>query len=73
MRRDGRREKGCTEAYLEVCRVFKDLCGKLTGWNGPDGERKGGNMYLFGCTIFEEVEGARRSDDGSVTERCRTN
>jgi hypothetical protein len=53
--------------------VFKDLCRKLKGLNGPDSEGKGGNTYFFGCAILEEVEGARRCDDSSVAERCRIN
>jgi hypothetical protein len=48
--------------------VFEDLYRELKRLDEPDGERKGGNTHFFGCTILEEVEGARRSDDGSVAE-----
>jgi hypothetical protein len=54
--------------------VFEDLCRELEIFlNGPDSEIMGGNTYFFGCTILEEVEGARGSDDSSVAERCGIN
>ena len=34
---------------------------------GPDS----GDTYPFGCTVLEEVEGARGSDDSGIAERCR--
>jgi hypothetical protein len=48
--------------------VSKDFYRELKGLDEPESERKGGDTHVFGYAIFEEVEGARRSDDGSVAE-----
>ena len=53
--------------------MFKNFYRELEVLDEPESERKGGNTHFFGCTILEEVEGARRSDDGSVAQRCRIN
>ncbi len=47
--------------------------GAREEWSGgkPDSERVEGRKYLFGCAVFEEIEGARCGDYSGVAERRR--
>ena len=58
MRRNRRRGEGCTEAYLEVSRVFEDLCRELKGLKMGQTANKGRKTRTFSA-----VPSSRRSKE----------